>query len=134
QLRVFRLGDAVTSAAFSPDGSRIVTTAGSHGTVYDATTGAQVIQLVRPGVLRRASFSSDGQRVVTAETNGTAIVWDTWPHELRRSIPVSAAPLAYADFGASANELATASEDGSWRLWSPDGAALTPAIRPGLGP
>src|SRR5947209_16466966 len=101
QLRVFRLGDAVTSAAFTPDGLRIVTTAGSHGAVFDASTGAELTQLVRPGVLRRASFSRDGQSVVTGETNGSAIVWYAWPHELRRSVAVSAAPLAHAEYGAS---------------------------------
>jgi WD40 repeat protein len=134
QLRVFRLGDAVTSAAFAPDGRRIVTTAGRQATVWDTTTGATLTQLVRPGVLRRAGFSSDGLRVVTAETNGTAMIWDAWPRELLGSVAVSAAPLGDAEFGSSGSEVATASDDGSWRLWSLAGTALTPAVKPKLGP
>ena len=70
----------VTSAAFSPDGDRIVTAAegntarvwsrGQDGTWYSVT-----LQGHQRG-LTSAAFSPDGARIVTASRDNTARVWD----------------------------------------------------------
>jgi WD40 repeat protein len=67
----------VGSAAFSPDGERIVSTV-VDGTalVWDADgSGEPLILSGHDGRLTRASFSPDGTRIVTAATDGTARVW-----------------------------------------------------------
>jgi WD40 repeat protein len=69
---------AVSSAAFSPDGQRMVT-ASADGTarVWDASTDKRIAQLSgHQGAISSAAFSPDGQQVVTASADGTARVWD----------------------------------------------------------
>jgi WD40 repeat protein len=59
---------AVRSAAFSPDGSRIVT-ASNDGTarLWDAASRKELVVLRgHEGVVRSAAFSPDGSRIVTA--------------------------------------------------------------------
>jgi len=87
--RVFRAGggpaltvlrghtDAVQSAAFSPDGTLIVT-AGSDRTarVFRASGGRALTVLHgHTGGLWSASFSPDGRQIVTADDDGTARVY-----------------------------------------------------------
>lgn len=68
----------VSSAAFSPDGSRIVT--GSWDTtarVWDAATGKELAALRgHDGIVLSAGFSPDGSRVVSGSADKTARVWD----------------------------------------------------------
>jgi WD40 repeat protein len=69
------------SAAFSPDGTRIVTVGGQMGAheaaVWDARTGAELLALTgHTNQVLCASFSPDGTRIVTGCFDGTAKVWD----------------------------------------------------------
>ena len=75
---LFRSDNAVWSAAFSPDGSRIVTASGdSTGRIWDAASAKEVAVLRGhdSGVLS-AAFSPDGSRIVTASGDKTARIWD----------------------------------------------------------
>ena len=70
----------VLSAAFSPDGKRIVT-ASFDGTarIWDATTGEPIGEPLRGherGVTS-AAYSPDGRRIVTASQDKTARIWDS---------------------------------------------------------
>ena len=70
--------DYILSAAFSPDGQRVVT-ASRDGTarVWDARTGHALATLQgHTDIVWSAVFSPDGQRVVTASADETARVWD----------------------------------------------------------
>jgi WD40 repeat protein len=56
----------VTSAAFSPDGARIVTTSAT-AQVWDAATGQKIAALRdHESQVTSAAFSPDGARIVTA--------------------------------------------------------------------
>jgi WD40 repeat protein len=67
----------VTAAAYSPDGSRIVTTSyDSTAKVWDGSTGAVVLTFTgHRGMVWSAAFSPDGSRVVTAGDDSVK-VWD----------------------------------------------------------
>ncbi len=118
--------DEVLSAAFSPDGKRIVTTSrDSTARLWDAATASPV-----PNVppLRHtdgkpvwgAVFSHDGRLVLTAGHDERAGIWDAatgknlhWlmPTEMRK------AAINAAAFNAVSTLVATASDDGTVRLW-----------------
>ena len=84
---------SVTSAALSPDGTRVVTaSADNTARVWDARTGQPVgAPLQHVGAVSAAAFSADGTRVVTASDDNTARVWDA-----RTGQPVGA-PLQHAE-------------------------------------
>jgi hypothetical protein len=73
---------AVNSAAFSLDGSRIVTTSEDKtARIWDAATGKELAVLRgHEGQVNSAAFSPDGSRIVTTSTDATARIWDaaTW--------------------------------------------------------
>jgi WD40 repeat protein len=69
---------AVWSAAFSPDGTRVLTASGD-GTarVWDAMTSMPLTPpFAQQAEVVSAAFSPDGTRVVTASWDKTAQVWD----------------------------------------------------------
>ena len=66
------------SAAFSPDGARVVTASNDKtARVWDpATSKAIAILGGHDGRVFTAAFSLDGKRIVTASDDKTARVWD----------------------------------------------------------
>jgi WD40 repeat protein len=69
----------VTSAAFSPDGARIVTASNDRtARLWDANTGAEIAALRgHEDRVTGAAFSPDGARIVTASNDQTARLWET---------------------------------------------------------
>ena len=70
--------DGILYAAYSPDGSKIVTASEDHtARIWEARTGLQLGPALQHGdEVRMAEFSPDGTRVVTASEDRTARVWD----------------------------------------------------------
>jgi len=68
----------VKSAAFNPDGSRIVTASDDNtARVWDAATGNAISVLSdHENSVNSATFNPDGTRIVTASEDKTARVWD----------------------------------------------------------
>jgi hypothetical protein len=119
------------SAAFSADGTRVVTaSADDMARVWDARTGQPVgTPLRHQGQVNSAVFSADGTRVVTASTDRTARVWDA-----RTGQPVGP-PLQHQDhvtsaaFSADGMRVVTASWDQTARVWdSVPGNASEPSL------
>jgi WD domain, G-beta repeat len=70
--------NAVNSAAFSPDGARIVTASGDNtARIWDAASGKEIAVLRgHEHGLASAAFSPYGARIVTASLDNTARIWD----------------------------------------------------------
>jgi WD40 repeat protein len=99
--------DSVRHAAWSPDGTRIVTASGDEtARVWDAASGEELAVLAgHTGSVRHAAWSPDGTRIVTASGDETARVWDA----------------------TSGEELAVLTGHTDWvghAAWSPDGTRV----------
>ncbi len=106
------------SAAFSPDGARVVT-ASNDARVWDAATGKEIAMLrghVQPVVLS-AAFSPDGARVVTASDDRTARVWDAATGKEIAVLRGHEGSVASAAFSPDGARIVTASDDRTARVW-----------------
>ena len=109
---------SVNDAAWSPDGGRIVS-GGDDSTarVWDAATGQELLTLERLSWVQRVAWSSDGGRIMTADTSRTK-VWDaTTGAEL---LSLSSGELeSISDAAWSPNEtlIAIAGSGGDGEVW-----------------
>jgi len=88
----------LVSAAFSPDGTRLVTTGrDGRARVWDTTTGAQLLSVRgHDDTVAFASFSPDGTRIVTAGYDASARIWDAADWESFLSVNVGAGKASCA--------------------------------------
>jgi roadblock/LC7 domain-containing protein len=133
------VGD-VTSAQYSPDGERILTTSGTIARVWDALTGQALTEPLQNNYsVSSAQFSPDGKRVVTVTLNGGVRVWDARTGQQlmdplmqdravragefsRGANSAAGAALARwavnsAQFGPDGKRVVTAGNDGTARVW-----------------
>ncbi len=122
----------VTSASFSPDGSRILTASEDwtddersvarktgEARLWDAVTGQMMGAPMRhDDPVKRASFSPDGTRIVTASQDGTARIWDAMTGRplgapMRHELAVTT-----ASFSPDGTRIVTASIDYTARVWN----------------
>ncbi len=111
--------DAVRSAAFSPDGARIVTASGDRtARVWDARTGKAIAVLAgHEDSVRSAAFSPDGGRIVTASWDMTARLWDARTGKAIAVLAGHEGWVTSAAFSPDGGRIVTASYDNTARVW-----------------
>src|SRR6516162_5704151 len=73
----FNHQDEVVGAAFSPDGTRILTASADRtAKLWDATSGKLIASFEHLSSVLHALFSPDGARILTASVDNTAKFWD----------------------------------------------------------
>ncbi|WP_051261012.1 TIR domain-containing protein [Desulfovibrio inopinatus] len=115
-------GDGVSSEAYSPDGTRIVT-ASHDGTarIWDATTGKELAVLRGDGdPVNSAAYSPDGTRIVTASHDGTARIWDATTGKELAVLRGYGDPVNSAAYSPDGTRIVTASDDDTVRVWDAD--------------
>jgi WD40 repeat protein len=77
---------APTCVAFSPDGSRLLAGTQRGGAIIVDVREARVVERRESGQqsLNGATWTPDGEQVLTAGSDGTIRVWDAATGELRR--------------------------------------------------
>ena len=109
--------DALQDAAFSPDGTRVVT-ASDDGTarIWDAVTGKETMRLqAHKGVVRSAAFSPDGKVIITA-VGKTALLWDVATGTELAQL-VHERVLDSVQFSRDGRLVVTASKSGEASIW-----------------
>jgi WD40 repeat protein len=119
----------VFSAAFSPDGSRIVTASGDKtARIWDAATPKEIAILRgHDNEVWSAAFSPDGSRIVTASKDKTARIWDAATAKEIAILRGHDAPVWSAAFSPDGSRIVTASQDKTARIW--DAHLLTMAVK-----
>src|SRR5271165_302526 len=116
------LKDAGEFAAFSPDGSRVVS-ASSNWTarVWDAATGNAIAVLSghkgQVHSVHSATFSRDGSRIVTASSDKTARVWEAATGKAIAVLSGHEDAVNSAAFSPDGSRIVTASTDKTARVW-----------------
>jgi WD40 repeat protein len=108
----------VRTAAFSPDGNRVVT-ASVDGTarVWDKQLAKVLVELHQERVINGAAFSPDGNLIVTASEDHTARVWEASTGVELLVLRGHQRPVGAAAFSPDGDLIATASEDHTARIW-----------------
>ncbi|AUX40495.1 uncharacterized protein SOCE26_018960 [Sorangium cellulosum] len=128
--------DALHSAAFSPDGRRIVTASlDNTARVWNADgTGEPLILRGHEEVVYSAAFSPDGRRIVTASWDRTARVWNADGTGEPLVLRGHAGRLYAAAFSPDGRRIVTASQDKTVRVWNADGTGEPLVLRGHEGP
>jgi WD40 repeat protein len=122
--------DSVWSAAFSPDGSRIVSASRDKtARVWDVATAKQIAVLRGHGdSVGSAAFSPDGSRIVTASSDNTARIWDA---ATGKEIAVLRGQVwqVCAAFSPDGSRIVTESSDNTARIWDASTAKEIAVLR-----
>jgi WD40 repeat protein len=116
---VLRHPEPVASAAFSPDGERIVTASeDATARVWNSDgTGDPIVLTGHEGGVVSAAFSPDGKRIVTASADRTARVWNADGAGTPVVLRGHKEEVAAAAFTPDGRHILTASKDGTVRRW-----------------
>jgi len=116
---MLRTPEGIRDAAFSPDGSRVLTgLKGGTVILWDASTGEEIATCqTNQGVLTKLAFSPDGSRFVTGSVNGTTQLWDAATLESIGNPIEHGSAVRKLAYGADGNQMFVGCADGTVRLW-----------------
>jgi WD40 repeat protein len=109
----------IRSAAFSPDGIKIVTISDDNTTkIWDVLTGKCLHALDgrHTALVRSAIFSPDRTKIVTGFENGTAKIWDVLTGQCH-TLAGHTGGIDSAAFSPDGKKIVTASYDNTVRIW-----------------
>ena len=112
-------------ARFSPNGTQILTTFGASTRLLNAETGA----LEREFLGSTAVFSSDGRRIVTGASDGTARLWDVATGTQIRAFSSPGSSITAVTISSNGTLLASGAWDGVVRLWNAANGQLLRSIQ-----
>ncbi|MEX2142795.1 MAG: protein kinase [Pirellulales bacterium] len=121
---------AVTSASYSPDQKRIVTSGGDvSAKVWELTSGHALFKLAlgHEGPINSAIYSPDGQTILTASDDGTARLWNAATGDL---VHTYHGPTGHTErvrsaaFAPDGLQIVTASNDKTTRVWNVSGTLV----------
>lgn len=116
-LRVFNT-EASQGVAFSADGSLIAAATGRIPRLWNLQSLPSGTRFIgHSSLIRGASFSPDGTRVVTASADTTARIWDTKSGQTLLILSGHTGEVSDAVFSPDGKFVLTASHDHTARLW-----------------
>ncbi|MBK8253144.1 MAG: WD40 repeat domain-containing protein [Polyangiaceae bacterium] len=117
EVHALKFDSTVNSATFSPDGQLLLTCADKTGaTLWNVQTGAKIAGLGDPSDVQEGSFSTNG-KLVLVRSGKTVRVFDTTKAALVATLEGHERNVLEAVFSKSGDHIATASTDGTARIW-----------------
>ncbi|HYH94670.1 TIR domain-containing protein [Hyalangium sp.] len=114
-------GAFLFQASFSPDGTRLITTADDNrARLWDASSGRLVAVFKGTTV----AFSRDGTRLLTATRDGIAYLWEASSGKKLFTLEGHSSVVWIVAFSPDGKRLLTASHDGTARLWDASSGKL----------
>lgn len=109
----------LTSASFSPQGERILTTSNDGTAKIWNTYTTELLQSFEghDGFVKSASFSNDGGRIITASTDKTAKIWNAQTGELLHTLKGHDGWFESALFDNDGKKAITTSVDNTVKIW-----------------
>jgi len=110
---------AVTSVAFSPDGTKVLTGSGDcTAKLWDAATGACIRTFTgHTDSVYSVAFSPDGSKVLTGSVDNTAKLWDAATGSLIRTFTGHSSYVLSVAFSPDGTKVLTGSWDNTAKLW-----------------
>jgi WD40 repeat protein len=110
--------DDIATAAYSPDGKRIVTGGDETARIWDASTGRMLLVLSgHAGYVWQAVYSHDGTLIATASPDKTARIWDAQTGALLGVLSGHTNVLTDVEFSPDGSHVVTAGLDHTARTW-----------------
>lgn len=127
-------GAMITTCAYSPDNSRIVSGSfDGHVRVWDATSGARFFaEPMKHSIsVLAVQFSPDGARIASGSIDRTIRLWDAISGcQVLQSLQGHRSGVTSLSFYTSSRRLVSGSQDTTVRVWSvQSGAEVMPALR-----
>jgi WD40 repeat protein len=120
-LRVFNgHQNSVTSVAFSPDGSKILTGSWDNtARLWNIVTGQQILTFTgHQEPVQSVAFSPDGSKILTGSRDHTARLWDATDGKLLMTFIGHQDRVWSATFSPDGTKVLTGSWDNTARLWN----------------
>jgi WD40 repeat protein len=109
----------VNVVQFSPDGRYLATFNDDHTVrIWDAHTGAAVATLFGTERYRGGAWSPDGRWIIGASAGNYAELWDWRSEQIIATFYGHGAPINMAAFSPDGTRIATASDDGTARIYT----------------
>jgi WD40 repeat protein/serine/threonine protein kinase len=103
--------------SWSPDGERLLSSGGGRAIVWDARTGARLLEIEHGLRVLRAAWAGDGSRIVTASLDKTVKLWDARTGALLQTLAGHEKPVTSAELDPDGRRVVSTSLDGTVRLW-----------------
>ena len=119
RVRTFQSGSvALSGLAVTPDGKRLITTAGKHATIWDVPTGQVVRSVKRDKLfLQDVAITSDGKHALTAGWSKKLTFWNIETGETLWSKRRHTAEIEFVEVTADGHMAVTGSLDETLICW-----------------
>jgi WD40 repeat protein/serine/threonine protein kinase len=130
-----RLGP-ISHLTFHPDGQRLAAVSGSgqdvgNLTLWDASTGQELLRLKGPFQDAKLVFSSDGRRIAGAGNGPTVTVWDAVTGRGWLTLKGHTGNVRSLAFSPDGTRLLSVGEDGTVRTWDVTASEQPLRLKPG---